>query len=190
MDHRQVAGRFNACFAAFRRFSDPALNALPRTLLVGGAAEPVYQPPAAGCPAVIRYTRDYAQSALHEIAHWCLAEPAARGQADYGLVYQPPPREPAAQARFYAAEVPVQALEMLLAAVAGVPFHFSADNPGMDMDPARPEFERQVRETCRALACRGPGEPGATMLAALRPDWRALALAEAGVAGCPGEAAR
>lgn len=175
MDHRQVAGRFNACFGGHCGLG------LPRTLLVGGAAEPLYLPPADARPAVIRYAHDYATSALHEIAHWCLATPAERRLVDYGLSYRPPPRAPAEQALFYAAEVPVQALEMLLAAAAGVTFHFSADNPGVDDDPARAEFEHRVRIACRRLLEVGPGGPAEILLTAFCSDWRQRLGAEAGI---------
>ncbi len=166
MDHREIAGRFNA---RFRRRAD--------TVLVGGAEEPLYLPPARGRPAMIRYTRDYAQSALHELAHWCRASPARRRLVDYGLWYQPPPRSAADQARFYAVEVPVQALEMLLAAACGVAFHFSSDNPGRDDTPARVAFEARVSAACRALLARGPGPVATEVLEALNPSWPGAAVA-------------
>jgi elongation factor P hydroxylase len=161
--HAEIAGRFNA---RFRRQG-------PRgTILIGGAPEPVYLPATRQRPALIRYTRDFAQSALHEIAHWCLADAAARRQVDYGLWYQPPPRSAAAQDRFYAAEVPVQALEMLLARACAVPFHFSADNPGADGGPARQRFERRVREACGAILENGLSLRAQAVLTALNPRWR------------------
>lgn len=159
MDDRQIADCFNSRFGRQAR-------------LVGGGREPFYRPAAGGRSAVIRYTRDYAQSALHEIAHWCLATPAARRQADYGLCYQPPPRSPADQAKFYADEVPVQALEWVFALACGVTFSLSADNPGMDNDPARPQFERQVRAAHLRLLKAGLPNPANDVLAALNPQWR------------------
>lgn len=165
MDDRQIAGRFNA------RFGRAA-----GTLLLGGAPEPLYRPGGRGRPATIRYTRDYARSALHEIAHWLLASPAARGRVDYGLWYLPPPRRAADQARFYAAEVPVQALEMLLSQAAGVAFRFSADNPGGDDGRARQRFEAQVRTRfaglCRQARDGEIRDPDITAaLDALNPHW-------------------
>jgi elongation factor P hydroxylase len=161
--HAEIAGRFNARFRGHG----------PRgVLLIGGAAEPVYLPATRRRPALIRYTRDFAQSALHEIAHWCQANAAARRLVDYGLWYDPPPRTAAAQARFYAAEVPVQALEMLLAHACAVPFHFSADNPGADAGPARQRFEHQVRVACRALVEDGLNLRARAVLTALNPHWR------------------
>lgn len=172
MNHREIAARFNAAFGGAsdcrcERAGDP-----PPTRLRGGASEPLFVPAAAGRPALIRYRGDFAQSALHEIAHWCLAGPSGRRQADYGLIYEPPPRGADAQARFYAAEVPVQALEMLLARAAGVPFHFSPDNPGTDLGHQHGQFENTVTGAFRTLCRRGPGALGLRVLTALNPCWR------------------
>ncbi len=47
-----------------------------RTRLCGGAEEPLYRPAGAeGGHHSIIFTRDYLSSALHEIAHWCIAGP-------------------------------------------------------------------------------------------------------------------
>ncbi len=103
--------------------------------LLGGAEEPVYEPGSDGAPAVIRYTRDYAPSALHELAHWCIAGARRRLLPDYGYWYRPPPRSNAEQRAFFRVELPVQALEARLALAAGVPFRVSVD------DLERPETE-------------------------------------------------
>jgi len=144
LTHAEIAGRFNVRFAR-----DAGV------VLIGGAPEPLYLPGSAERPAIIRYTRDYAQSALHEIAHWCLASEARRTLVDYGMWYQPPPRSPRDQARFYAAEVPVQALEMLLAEACGVAFRFSTDNPGLDDPEAEADFAARVLQARAALRCAG-----------------------------------
>lgn len=164
--HREIAGRFNARFGPGSR----SVGTGRATVLLGGAAEPVYLPATADRPAVIRYTLDFAASALHEIAHWCLADAAARRRVDYGLGYEPPPRAAAAQARFYAAEVPVQALELLLCRACGVPFNFSADNPGADSGPARRRFEAQVVAAHDVLLSNGTNRRTRAVLAALNPS--------------------
>jgi elongation factor P hydroxylase len=155
----EIAARFNA------RFTREA-----GVVLIGGAPEPVYLPGSALRPAIIRYTRDYAQSALHEIAHWCLASEARRALPDYGMWYQPPPRSARDQARFYAVEVPVQALEMLLAEASGVPFRFSTDNPGIDDPAAEADFAARVRLARDALRSEGPRGAAAGALRALGAD--------------------
>lgn len=165
--HHEIAERFNARFGPGTR----RRSAGRATVLLGGAPEPLYLPGAADRPAVIRYTLDFAPSALHEIAHWCLADAAARRRVDYGLWYEPPPRPAAAQARFYAAEVPVQALELLLCRACGVPFNFSADNPGADGGPARRRFEEQVLAAHGTLLAGGPNLRARAVLEALNPGW-------------------
>ena len=85
---RQIAGCFNARFGRCYQVR-----------LIGGAQEPLYLPAAGVDRAIIRYTRDYARSALHELAHWCLAGVRRRGRVDYGYWYQPPPRSPDQQQR-------------------------------------------------------------------------------------------
>jgi elongation factor P hydroxylase len=96
--------------------------------LIGGAEEPFYEPGTTDGPARIRYTRDYAASALHELAHWCIAGTARRRMPDYGYWYQPPPRTAAQQAAFLRVEAPVQALEARLAAACGLTFSVSMDD--------------------------------------------------------------
>jgi len=122
------------------------------TLLIGGAEEPLYLP---ATPtrrrAVLRYTRDYARSALHELAHWSLAGPRRRELVDYGYWYSAPPRSEVEQARFFAAELRVQALESLFCEVCGLPFHVSADNIGVDTS----EFAARVEATAQAWADKG-----------------------------------
>lgn len=160
MRHDEIARRFNA-----------ALARSCRTVIIGGASEPLYRPPTGNRPAIIRYTRDYAQSALHEIAHWCVAGPGRRSRVDYGYWYQPPPRSAAAQARFEAAEVPIQGLELLLALVSGVRFHVSADNPGAAEEDL-PGLEGRIVASARRRLGRPFGTRTAAVLGALNPGWR------------------
>jgi elongation factor P hydroxylase len=96
--------------------------------LVGGASEPLYEPALPGRPATIRYTRDYAASALHELAHWCIAGARRRRLVDYGYWYQAPPRTELQQEAFIRVEVPVQALEARLSAACGLIFRVSMDD--------------------------------------------------------------
>lgn len=159
MRHDEIARRFNA-----------ALARSSRTVLIGGGAEPLYLPATTGRPALIRYTRDYAQSALHELAHWCFAGPERRRLADYGYWYDPPPRSAGQQARFEAAEVPIQGLEFLLALVAGVRFHVSADNPGAVAEDL-PGLERRVLCNARGRANHPFSPRTAAVFRALNPGW-------------------
>ncbi len=99
-----------------------------RVCLRGGAAEPFYAPATDNVPAVIHFRADYFSSALHEVAHWCLAGAERRRRPDYGYWYAPDGRDAASQAAFEAVEVAPQALEWLFADAAGHPFRASVDN--------------------------------------------------------------
>jgi elongation factor P hydroxylase len=99
-----------------------------RTRLVGGAAEPLYMPARDGQDARIYYREDFAASALHEVAHWCIAGTRRRAREDYGYWYAPDGRSVAQQRAFERVEVRPQALEWHLALASDVHFHVSADN--------------------------------------------------------------
>ncbi|XOV81563.1 MAG: elongation factor P hydroxylase [bacterium] len=113
------------------------------TVLVGGAAEPLYQPAIGHEPHRLFYREDYAASALHEVAHWCVAGAARRKQVDYGYTYSPPPRTEAAQMAFFAAELKVQSLEQIFCAAAGLTFVPSADQLGVDLTKFRQQLTDQ-----------------------------------------------
>jgi elongation factor P hydroxylase len=117
------------------------------TQLVGGAAEPLYQPSArAGEPHRLFYRENFAASALHETAHWCIAGSARRTQVDFGYVYNQPPRSARAQAAFFAAELKVQALEQVFCAAAGLVFVPSADQIGVNLNEFRQQLETYQSE--------------------------------------------
>ncbi|MEM9621133.1 MAG: elongation factor P hydroxylase [Pseudomonadota bacterium] len=137
MQDLQIAQLFNQCFAQSHD-----------TILRGGAQEPLYLPGNANEPAQLWYREDFAASALHEIAHWCVAGGARRRLVDFGYVYSPPPRSPQAQAAFFASELKVQTLEMLFAQTAGVPFTASADNLQADVRG----FTKQIHQARNTVA--------------------------------------
>jgi elongation factor P hydroxylase len=99
------------------------------TRLIGGYEEPLYQPAtAAGDSALIQYRSDYFASALHEVAHWCIAGPARRLQVDYGYWYAPDGRDVEMQRQFESVECKPQALEWFFAKASGQKFKLSLDN--------------------------------------------------------------
>lgn len=109
---------FNGCFSQ-------SFN----TVLEGGGDEPLYEP-AAGARAYHRiiFRNDYFASALHEIAHWCVAGEKRRQRLDYGYWYEPDGRTQAQQSEFERVEVAPQALEWIFNVAAGTRFRVSADN--------------------------------------------------------------
>lgn len=142
LDHRELAAVFHLLF------EQPY-----RTRLVGGALEPLYQPATGpGEFHTIFYTRDYAASVLHEVAHWCVAGPARRLQEDYGYWYAPDGRNAEQQRLFEQVEVRPQALEWIFSVAARREFRVSADNleAGLGASDSFCEaiFE-QVRRYCR-----------------------------------------
>ncbi|MDT0593951.1 elongation factor P hydroxylase [Glaciecola petra] len=99
------------------------------TILIGGADEPLYQP---NCQKhkrhVVYYRYDYFASALHEIAHWCIAGDKRRQQEDYGYWYVPDGRNARDQVKFLQVEIKPQALEYAFSKACGIPFCVSIDN--------------------------------------------------------------
>jgi hypothetical protein len=99
------------------------------TILVGDAEEPIYKPSNDDCQYnQVIFTRDYFSSALHEIAHWCLAGTQRRNQIDYGYWYLPDGRNPHQQGQFEAVEVKPQAVEYAFSLASNTIFRVSIDN--------------------------------------------------------------
>ncbi|MFT4520348.1 MAG: elongation factor P hydroxylase [Halioglobus sp.] len=133
------------------------------TQLEGGKDEPLYQPTAhAGESHRLYFRADYFASALHEVAHWCIAGAARREQVDYGYWYAPDGRNTHQQNAFEGVEAKPQALEWFFARACGHPFRISADN----LDPVSGEvpdlaafshkvFEQVLRWQVSGLPQRG-----------------------------------
>lgn len=123
--------RLEEIFAALFRVST-------NTCLVGGVGEPVYLPALCSDEQSITastehqnrlcYREDYFASALHEVAHWCIAGQARRRLKDFGYWYQADGRDSQSQQAFESVEVKPQALEFLFSVAAGYRFTVSVDN--------------------------------------------------------------
>ncbi|MGI1678352.1 MAG: elongation factor P hydroxylase [Cellvibrionaceae bacterium] len=119
-----------------------------RTQLIGNGEEPLYEPAndnQSGSFNRITFTRDYFSSALHEVAHWCIAGPDRRKQVDYGYWYAPDGRNEEQQRLFEAVEVKPQALEWIFSTAAGIPFKVSADNLNAD-SPISNSFKKSIHQ--------------------------------------------
>ena len=117
-------------------------QAADATILCGGADEPYYEP---GAPSVIYFRDDFDRSALHEVAHWCVAGPVRRGLPDYGYWYAPDGRNAEQQSAFYSVEVKPQAIEALFCEALDLPFAVSVDNLTVDAScPQIVDFEAAV----------------------------------------------
>lgn len=75
-------------------------------------------------------------SALHEVAHWCIAGKDRRAMEDFGYWYSPDGRTIMDQSKFELAEVKPQALEWMFSVACGKSFHVSADNLNSDTSVA------------------------------------------------------
>jgi elongation factor P hydroxylase len=100
-----------------------------RTRLLSGAEEPFYQPAIrVGDFHMLSYREDYFASALHEVAHWCIAGPARRQLVDFGYWYSPDGRSESQQQAFEAVEYQPQALEWYFSRACAYRFRVSVDN--------------------------------------------------------------
>lgn len=108
---------FNATFADFN------------TELELGDSEPVYLPQSEMYPKNrVIFANGFFSSALHEVAHWCIAGVERLNLEDFGYWYKPDGRSASEQAEFERVEVKPQALEWIFSVAAGHPFYISADN--------------------------------------------------------------
>ena len=115
-----------------------------RTVIKGAADEPLYRPASRdGGLHTIYYREDFPSSALHEIAHWCIAGRHRRTLDDYGYWYEGA-RDNKAQLSFEHFEARPQALEWILSVAGNVDFRVSCDN--FDVAEANLNaFRRQVK---------------------------------------------
>lgn len=127
-DYQDLQRLFARCFA--ERY---------QTQLVAGDDEPYYQPQqeCGGAPAQIVFAHGFYASALHEVAHWCIAGEARRKLFDYGYWYEGDGRNQQQQQAFEQVERKPQAIEWLFSMAAGFPFQVSVDNlGGIEVDRA------------------------------------------------------
>jgi len=97
--------------------------------LVGGGDEPLYVPADHRCEKNrLIFAHGFFASALHEVAHWCVAGPERRKLTDFGYWYIPDGRNERQQRSFEVVEVLPQALEWIFSKSAGSRFRVSVDN--------------------------------------------------------------
>jgi elongation factor P hydroxylase len=139
------------------------------TILVGGHEEPFYEAAKSCQPARIGFTRDYIRSAMHELAHWCIAGKKRRLQDDFGYWYAPDGRTQVQQELFYSVEVRPQAIEWAFATACGVPFEVSMDNLNSAVEGSA-SFEQQVRTQVAHYVERGFPKRAGEIVALLSED--------------------
>jgi elongation factor P hydroxylase len=148
---------FDTCFARYH------------TILRGGYEEPFYQAPTSGRAGTIQYRNDFFASALHEVAHWCIAGSARRQLDDYGYWYAPDGRDNEQQMAFEAVESKPQALEWFFAKACAYPFKISVDNLGASDGqlPDTRRFSQAVLSQAQQWQCAGLPERAAQFFRAL-----------------------
>jgi elongation factor P hydroxylase len=108
---------------------DAGLGQQYNTRLIKGGDEPIYLPADnTCCYHQIVFAHGYFASALHEIAHWCIAGEQRRLLEDFGYWYLPDGRSQSQQASFEQVEVKPQAIEWAFCIASNKPFTVSADN--------------------------------------------------------------
>ncbi len=120
--------------------------------LVGGFEEPLYLPATDDRAAEIRFRSDYPSSALHEVAHWCLAGEHRRALEDYGYWYEAD-RGATAQRAFESVEARPQALEWVFSRAVGCAFRVSADNLSIGIEV---QFREMIRAEARLFTVKMP----------------------------------
>lgn len=127
------------------------------TRLLAGDDEPIYLPADTDCEFNrVIFAHGFFASALHEIAHWCIAGQARRKLVDYGYWYEPDGRTAEKQLEFAQVEAKPQAMEWILAQACGYPFVISLDNLSGETVDITP-FKQAVVEQVRQLQSKGVG---------------------------------
>jgi elongation factor P hydroxylase len=124
-EHCAELHRYQDVIAVF----DAAFKESENTRLIKGESEPEYIPANDQCYFhQVIFAHGYFASALHEIAHWCIAGKARRLLNDYGYWYCPDGRSEAEQKVFEKVEVKPQAIEWAFSVAANKRFRVSTDN--------------------------------------------------------------
>ena len=131
---------------------DDCFYATYNTRLIKGGSEPIYLPADADCPYnQVIFAHGFFSSALHEIAHWCIAGEERRQQVDFGYWYEPDGRSAEQQSLFESVEVKPQALEWIFTKSANRKFRVSADNLNgeeTDTAPFKSSVYQQLMNYC------------------------------------------
>ena len=124
-----------------------------------GENEPLYVPrDDSGGYDFIYFANDFFSSALHEIAHWCVAGQRRRRLLDYGYWYRSDKRTPSEQSEFEQVEAIPQAIEWIFTVAAGREFHVSTDNLGLtaaNSERARVQFQGKIAKQVQIFIKKG-----------------------------------
>lgn len=108
------------------------------TILINGGEDPIYLPKNESSSFnQIIFQENYFASALHEIAHWCIAGKERRKLVDYGYQYQPNIYSTNDRNIYEKLETKPQAIEWIFCLATGTPFYVSIgdDWPVREINP-------------------------------------------------------
>ena len=126
---------------------NPWLQAQYQTRLTAAVDEPLYLPRSDTRQwHEIQFAHGYFNSALHELAHWCVAGAERRQLTDYGYWYEPDGRTAEQQRQFERVEVRPQAIEWHLTLASNRRFQVSVDNLNGEPTDAGPFLEAVRRQ--------------------------------------------
>ncbi len=149
------------------------------TLLVKGDSEPVYLPSdSTRKNSHVVFAHGYFASALHEIAHWCIAGRERRLLEDYGYWYCADGRDAEQQAQFEKVEIKPQAIEWAFSVAAGKRFQVSTDNLS-GVEPDRAAFEKNVHSQVLQYLAEGFPPRAAQFIQVLRKFYNTSPLSTA-----------
>lgn len=147
------------------------------TKLVLGGDEPIYLPADSEYDYHrVIFARGFYASALHEIAHWCVAGAERRLLEDFGYWYQPDGRSEQVQAEFEKVEIRPQAYEWILSQSAGFSFTVSCDNLSGEFEPDRLGFMTKVQQEVLSILEQGLPPRVAMLSQALRDFYQVTPL--------------
>lgn len=131
----------HSLIALFNSLFKPTYN----TILVKGDNEPIYLVESKNRKEnQIVFANGFFASALHEIAHWCVAGVERRKLEDFGYWYKSDGRTLEEQLEFEQVEIKPQALEWCFSVASGIKFNFSADNLELNIG-ASDTFKKNVK---------------------------------------------
>ncbi|MFC3094942.1 elongation factor P hydroxylase [Alteromonas sediminis] len=163
---------FNRTFSAYN------------TRLIKGEGEPVYIPANETVPYHrIEFAHGFFASALHEVAHWCIAGASRRLLEDYGYWYCPDGRDHLQQKAFESVEIKPQALEWAFSLASGQPFRVSTDN--LDgAEPDRETFTSNVKSQLLTYMAEGFPPRAAIFIRALETEFNRPQIGEHSLMEC------
>lgn len=142
------------------------------TRLVKGDDEPLYLPANQQCDYhQVIFAHGYFASALHEIAHWCIAGEQRRLLVDFGYWYEPDGRSAQQQREFEKVEVKPQAIEWGFSLACGKPFRVSVDNLNGESGDTS-EFEKNVYHQLQTYRASGFPHRAHSFISALQAFYK------------------